>query len=580
MKIEGQSQSSQLTEVIPDNSQEHVIPPGNSFVSRLQTIRNTKKEIHLTLQLPKEEDDRSATLKRVLHDKKGQLKPSDKTDPRYVSEGIEEINRFTNIPSRVETLVDKGLNANYITIGNERVAIASQYPLTGHLEKYLEMIVDQRTPAIVVLASKNEINENNEKHNETRNGMRNYFGCSAEYGKITTTSEKTEVYSLVGGTEVETYNLIIKGHGDDFSVKVYHVTNWPDHGTISPEATKEFADRINKELEMTKAPEMTKGVPVIHCRAGVGRTGVVICALVMGENVSVEKAIVSCRECRNCHMVQNDVQVNCLIEMAVANGWPVLKEDEPGSKTQQSTPALLKTIQSAEGKSESAVSSQTVYPALKKTLLTAHANHPGGESSSVETKKLLKKSADQVSNRIVFHNNKKFLKLKVLPGNNEMNNELLKIFENRTPVIIYLATEREIISAGKDGEFFLPGVRLFGDIKTDSKESRYNIDPGCDYMKSYNVNITKGETAITVPVIHFYNFKNGEVPKDDELKKLSELTYDVWKHNIIHYKNKKSRALDDPNKLMPIIFRAQGRSAKGLTTALIELEQKDDIKQK
>ncbi|CAY76317.1 protein-tyrosine phosphatase family protein [Erwinia pyrifoliae] len=561
MRIEGQSQPSQLTEVIPGNSQEHVRAPQNSVVPRLQKIRNTQK--NLSLKLPEQKYGKSVILKTVLHDKNDQLKPSGKNDPRYVSEGDKKINRFDNIPSRVETLVDKGLNANYITIANERVAIASQYPLTGHLEKYLEMIVDQRTPAIVVLASKAEIDE-------PRNEMHNYFGRSEKHDKIETISEKTGNYELVDKTKVETYNLIIKGHGNDFPVKVYHVTNWPDHGTISAKATKQLAGYINE------VRDRNEGVPVIHCRAGVGRTGVVICAQAIGKEISVERAVVSCRECRNHHMVQTDEQIDCLKKIAEDNGYPILKEDEPGSKTQQSTPALLKAIQSAEGKSESAADSQTRDPVQEAPPILPRSTKNNNVNREVMSKAPVKTGVESVNwmpGKIINGEGKKGaleIDLHVLKNSRDF---MKKILDNRTPLMVIFEPHNETSSIESVGNFLSKGKDYTNGLKIfpTGKKIKLFDQLGRPF---YSMNLVhKGieETKITIPVIYVDNWTRNYSSGDELINLLADQINHHLTDSVNFYIYNGSSAVGDPNKLLPVFAYSQkSNDERGLIDAVIK----------
>lgn len=566
MKIESQQQPSQPTREIQIDSKYYVRSSENPIVSHLQKTSNTQKKLTLKLDLlEQKKDDKYFTLKTILENVKSRLKPSGDNDPRYFSEEKKVINRFKNIPSKVETRVGNGLHANNITIDNKKVAIATQYPLAEQMGDFFKMIVQQKTSVIVVLASKGEIDNPD-------NNMHNYFSRSHDYGDVSTDSNDPVAYELVDNIKVDAYDLLIQSQDNIFSVKVHHVNNWPDHGSISTEATGQLVDSIKN------AQEENEGVPVIHCRAGVGRTGVVLCALAMNKDVSVERAIVEARECRNGHIVQNNDQMDCLIKMAVAKRWPVLKKEEPGGKTQPRISGLLINIQSAEGKSECAVPSQVVYHTLKKTPLNDHANNGGSQSSSLEAKELLTKPASLANNHTITHNDQKILRIKSPPENNCIDNEVLKIFESLTPVVNFLATESELKSAGAIGEFFLPGVRWCGDIKIDSKESDYSLYTDC--LKLYDVNMIKVNDSVKISVIHFYKFKNGVTPENKDIKELAELNDELLKRNIERFKAEGRQGLEDPNMLIPIVFRVQGKSAKSLTTALIDLKKDNDLAQK
>ena len=64
------------------------------------------------------------------------------------------------IPHSADTTIRKDLNANRIIINRKSFAIATQYPFPHQLEAQLQMLADNRTPALVILASDNDIKDN------------------------------------------------------------------------------------------------------------------------------------------------------------------------------------------------------------------------------------------------------------------------------------------------------------------------------------------------------------------------------------------------------------------------------------
>ncbi len=65
---------------------------------------------------------------------------------------------------------------------------------------------------------------------------------------------------------------ITKEDGTVTTLKAIHLATWPDHGVVPPELLSGLVDSINSECK-DSADSVT-----VHCSAGIGRTGTVICA--------------------------------------------------------------------------------------------------------------------------------------------------------------------------------------------------------------------------------------------------------------------------------------------------------------
>ncbi|WP_234859611.1 protein-tyrosine phosphatase family protein [Candidatus Williamhamiltonella defendens] len=92
------------------------------------------------------------------------------------------------------------------------------------------------------------------------------------------------------------------------TVKLLHVTNWPDHGVISSEDTIMLANEVEKHNKR-----------VIHCTAGVGRTGVLAATVSMKQqknHISLQDVIIGLRKQRAANTVQTRDQLKLLAEIA------------------------------------------------------------------------------------------------------------------------------------------------------------------------------------------------------------------------------------------------------------------------
>lgn len=242
------------------------------------------------------------------------------------------INRFEDIGADVFTRVGNNLNANRVVVNENNLAIASQYPLKHQIENHLKMLVDNRTPVMAVLASRQEIDDSS-------NQMPDYFTKSNRYPcGVNTQSTLMKTELLGDGVEANVYRLDIHGYDKSISTHVLHVHNWPDKTALSSRLTKKLARTINKWTEngvaklkeqgSLAANDPDKMLPVVHCRAGVGRTGQIIAAMAMDKQdkqISLEKIVTDMRNTRSGFMVQKDRQLDVLVEIAEQQGRPLIE---------------------------------------------------------------------------------------------------------------------------------------------------------------------------------------------------------------------------------------------------------------
>ncbi|MEJ2766302.1 protein-tyrosine phosphatase family protein [Photobacterium sp. MCCC 1A19761] len=229
-----------------------------------------------------------------------------------------ERDRF-NLGFCADTRIRDGLNANRIAINQRHLAIASQYPFAHQLEAHFQMLVENRTPVLVVLASLNDM-QNNE--------LPDYFSQAATFGRIQTQSSALNTEALGDGIEARCYQLTVAGYDATIEIPVVHVHNWPDHQTISPAATANLVTLIETitrekiafyESRRSRAVhDATKLLPVIHCRAGVGRTGQTIAAMAMRQDPNLPLHVIThdLRASRNDTMIQTPSQMETLLKMA------------------------------------------------------------------------------------------------------------------------------------------------------------------------------------------------------------------------------------------------------------------------
>ncbi|KAL2078501.1 hypothetical protein ACEWY4_026186 [Coilia grayii] len=220
-------------------------------------------------------------------------------------------NRFTDIlpydSSRVKLStrghVSDYINANYIPGygGRNNDYIAAQGPLPSTVADFWRMIWEQKSTRIVMVTNCIE----NGKTKCEKYWPHDYNPC--RYGDlvITMTSEHKEI-----NWTLREFTVKNETKSEERVVKHFHFTAWPDHGV--PNGTEpliEFRGLIRRHIDSSPP----SGPTVVHCSAGVGRTGTLIALDVLLQQLEREDAVniggfVHLMRCHRPRMVQTESQ--------------------------------------------------------------------------------------------------------------------------------------------------------------------------------------------------------------------------------------------------------------------------------
>ncbi|RXN30523.1 receptor-type tyrosine- phosphatase H-like protein [Labeo rohita] len=199
-------------------------------------------------------------------------------------------NRFSNVlaydTSRVHLITKNEsdsdyINANYMPgYGNaKRQYIASQGPLPSTVSDFWRMVWEQKSQGIVMVTNCTESG----RVKCEQYWPLDYTPCL--YGNLLVTVKSEDKYP---SWTLREFNVKNKTTSETRTVKHFHFTAWPDHGV--PTGTEEliqFRGLVRQHIEKA----FSAGPTVVHCSAGVGRTGTLIALDVLLQQLDKKKEV-------------------------------------------------------------------------------------------------------------------------------------------------------------------------------------------------------------------------------------------------------------------------------------------------
>ncbi|XP_058415172.1 receptor-type tyrosine-protein phosphatase R [Diceros bicornis minor] len=184
--------------------------------------------------------------------------PRHGTKNRYKTILPNPLSRVCLRPKTVTDSLSTYINANYIRgyRGEEKAFIATQGPMINTVNDFWQMVWQEDSPVIVMITKLKEKNEKCVLYWPEKRGI---------YGKV-----EVLVASVKECDNYTVRNLVLKQGSHTQHVKHYWYTSWPDHKT--PDSAQPLL-QLMLDVEEDRLASSGRGPVVVHCSAGIGRTG-------------------------------------------------------------------------------------------------------------------------------------------------------------------------------------------------------------------------------------------------------------------------------------------------------------------
>ena len=198
---------------------------------------------------------------------------------KYLNQGNETLDRYSDIKSYNHNIINikgghKYINASPINIITKKYFISTQGPKNETIEDFWTMIEEYECNIIIMLCNIVEGGrEKCAKYWDEKNKMNNY--------SIHLNKEETRNKYII-----RELKLINKKSGKEKNLIQIHFTGWPDHGI--PDTSDDKIFEVFEEMIKLVDQYKGNGPIVVHCSAGVGRTGTFISMYYLDKEIKTQ----------------------------------------------------------------------------------------------------------------------------------------------------------------------------------------------------------------------------------------------------------------------------------------------------
>ncbi|KAK9525985.1 hypothetical protein VZT92_016648 [Zoarces viviparus] len=176
------------------------------------------------------------------------------------------------------------INGNYIRgyLGEEKAFVATQGPMVNTVNDFWMMAWQEESPVVVMITKLKEKNEKCVLYWPEKRGI---------YGKV-----EVLVNSVRECEHYTTRSLTLKCGNQTRGLQHYWYTSWPDHKT--PDSTMPLL-QLMTDVEADRRAADAMGPVIVHCSAGIGRTGCFIATTIGCRQLQLEGVVdvlsITCR---------------------------------------------------------------------------------------------------------------------------------------------------------------------------------------------------------------------------------------------------------------------------------------------
>lgn len=516
--------------------------------------------------------------------------------------------------TRVEAPDGKIIPANRVQIGNKNVAMISEYPKAEYLESYFKMLADNQTPILVVLASNKGI---------AAEGLPEYFKQNRQYGSVSVQVEQNKKDQSVSKFCCDMYQIKITQGNHAYELPVMHINNWLGKNSIDNEGLKTIADCINlasqehsTELYQKNSQAIydpNKVLPVIHGNKGYERSAFLVAATEVAKpnnKLSVEEIVSEIKNSTSAKILNQETQLQLLKQFEkVAGNYTREKRssarmDEDTVKSENTIdtdtlPAKLKRMLSdpevpavalplrtlsVEEQQQAAILAKDLFQRLKDEFSDANIdksqyiqkieNQRFGNIWTAQATAVTAPNGQLLAaNRVQIAGQNVAIACQY-PKPASLQDYFKMLVANRTPALVVLASDKDINPEKGVGlpEYFRQDNQ-YGDVSvTVIDKGEGKLADELDYH-DYLLHVTdqSQNIKVTIPVIHVSNWPDLTASGNEGLKELAEHVNTVVDKKINFYKEKGSSAVNDENKLLPVVHCRAGVGRTGQLLATMEL---------